>query len=339
MVSIHVTRSDASPSRFRESETRLSRPIGVRATKAIPLILFLICTLIEAGGTSPAPTTPSKTDRYLYEDTRQLVEFVEGAAALMEREGTGAFAEFNQPRSHWRTSSTYLFVYDAGGTCVWHGLSPELVGRNLLSLRDAMGKPAIAMMTAIGRRPERDAADWVFYLWVEHAEFVPTWKSSYVRKVVTPDGKVYLVGSGASTIKVEKVFVRDAVDAAAQLLQQHGRAAAFQELKDPGSRFQFLGSYIFVLDDRGRFLIDPAYPTIQGRDMLDFRDAIGRPVMKEVLAQLKSRDDVWIQFLWPRPGEVVVSRKLMYVRKINVGGESLLVGSDFFVATPVWMRL
>lgn len=340
---IHLTGSDASPSRFRESETRLSRWIGVNAPPTIRLIVTLIVALsvalIEGGCNSPAPTIPSKTDLYLYEDTRQLVDFVEGAAALMEKEGTGAFAEFDRTGSRWRTSSTYLFIYDAGGTCVWHGLSPELVGRNLLSLRDALGKPVVEMMTAVGRRPERDAADWIFYLWVERAEFVPTWKSSYIRKVVTPNGKAYLVGSGASTIKVEKVFVRDAVDAAARLLQQHGRTAAFQELRDPGSRFQFLGSYIFVLDDRGRFLIDPAYPTIQGRDMLDFRDAIGRLVMKDVLAQLKSRDEVWIQFLWPRPGEVVVSRKLMYVRKINVGGEWLLVGSDFYVATPVWMRL
>ena len=72
-----------------------------------------------------------------------------------------------------------------------------------------------------------------------------------MRKAVGPDGKVYLVGSGSSTIKVEKEFVREAVDAAAQLLQRRGRVAAFQELKEPGSRFQFLGSYIFVLDNRG----------------------------------------------------------------------------------------
>jgi hypothetical protein len=27
------------------------------------------------------------------------------------------------------------------------------------------------------------------------------------------------------------------------------------------------------------------------------------------------------------------------VRRVNAGGEELLVGSDFFVATPIWMRL
>ncbi len=267
------------------------------------------------------------------------MSFVESAATLIEQRGTAAFAEFDAPQSKWRTSPTYLFVYDAGGTCVWHGLNRELVGRNLLSLRDALGKPVVEMVTAVGKRPERDAADWIFYLWEERVEFSPSWKSSYVRKAVTPDGKVYLVGSGSSTIKVEKVFLQGAVDAAAVLLEQRGREAAFVELKEPSSRFQFLGSYIFVLDHRGKFLIDPAYPTISGRDMAGFRDAIGRPVVQELLVQLKSSNSAWIQFLWPRPGEMVLSRKLMYVRKVNVGGETLLVGSDFFVATPVWMRV
>jgi signal transduction histidine kinase len=305
-------------------------------------LLFAIwgAVALTATGCSPARTTaPDRADAYLYEDTRRLVHFVEDAATLIEQHGTNAFAEFDKPDSRWKTSPTYLFVYDDTGTCVWHGLNRELVGRNLLSLRDALGKPVVEMVTAVGKRPERDAADWIFYLWEERVEFVPSWKSSYIRKAVAPDGKVYLVGSGSSTIKVEKVFLQDAVDAAASLLEQRGREAAFRELKEPGSRFQFLGSYIFVLDRQGRFLIDPAYPTIEGRDMSGFRDAIGRPVVRELMEQLKKTDRAWVQFLWPRQGETVLSRKMMYVRKVNAGGEELLVGSDFFVATPIWMRL
>jgi signal transduction histidine kinase len=300
-------------------------------------VSWAILIALLAACNSPHPAA-GKADAYLYEDTRRLVHFVEGAAALVEQRGARAFEEFDRAGSVWRNAPTYLFVYDAGGTCLWHGLNRELVGRNLLSLRDALGKPVVEMVAEIGRKPERNASGWIFYLWEERVEFVPSWKASYVRKAVGPDGKVYLVGSGSSTIKVEKAFLQDAVDGAAQLLEQRGRAAAFRELKDPSSRFQFLGSYIFVLDARGRFLIDPAYPTIEGRDMSGFRDAIGRPVVRELLEQLKSSDRVWVQFLWPKQGETVLSRKMMYVRKVNAGGESLLVGSDFFVSTPIWMR-
>jgi signal transduction histidine kinase len=275
----------------------------------------------------------------LYEDTKRLVNFVESAAALIEQRGTGAFQEFDRSDSRWRTSSTYLFVYDLGGTCVWHGMNPELVGRDLIALHDALGKPVIQEITDIGRRPEQDASDWVFYLWEERTELLPSWKSSYVRKAVAPDGKVYLVGSGSNRLKVEKVFVRERVDNAARLLQERGREAAFHDFKDPSSPFYFLGTFVFVLDQQGHSLVDPAYPTLQGRDMSNFRDAIGRPAIRDLLQKLESSDQAWVQFLWPKPGERLPSRKLMYARRVRVGNEMLLVGSDFYLATPVWMRL
>jgi signal transduction histidine kinase len=314
----------------------IAHALWLRAVRfAAVLVAALVCAACNPA--TPA-ANPRKADGYLYEDTRRLVSFVEAAAVLVEQRGSAAFAEFDPPDSRWRTAPTYLFVYDIDGTCVWHGLNRELVGRNLLSLRDALNKPVVQMIVDIGKKPERDASGWVFYLWEERTEFAPNWKSSYIRKAVAPDGKVYLVGTGSSTIKVEKVFLRDAVDAAARLLEERGRAAAFTELRDPSSRFRFLGSYIFVLDARGRSLVDPAYPTHGGRDMTTFRDAIGRPVVTEVMTALANSDSAWIQFLWPRSGETTLSRKLMYVRKVNANGETLLVGSDFFVATPIWMR-
>ena len=72
--------------------------------------------------------------------------------------------------------------------------------------------------------------------------------------------------------------------------------------------------------------------------MVGFRDATGKPVIEEMLLKLKKTDSAWIEFLWPRPGEMLPSRKLMYMRKVNIDGKTLLVGSDFYLATPIWMR-
>jgi signal transduction histidine kinase len=302
------------------------------------LIAVILCLLSAGcGKRSPAETA---TDPYLYEDTRQLVELVESAADLIEQRGPeAAFREFDRPDSRWRNSSTYLFVYDANGTCVWHGLDPELVGRNLISLRDPLGKPVVQSIVDVAGRPEPDASDWMFYLWEERNDFHPDWKSSYIRKVVAPDKKVYLVGSGSHRIKVEKVFAERQVDAAARVIQQKGTEAAFHELVDPASQFNYLGSFVFVLDDRGRALVDPSYPTLQGRDMSNFRDAVGRLVVQELLQKLQTSDTAWLQFLWPKPGERLPSRKLIYARKVNVNGQTLIVGSDFYLLTPIWMKL
>jgi len=303
------------------------------------LALVALVGLLTVGCKAPGPQAASKTNMYLYGDTRQLVDFVESAAVLIERRGTAAFSEFDRAGSQWRTSPTYLFIYDVDGMCVWHGLDRGLMGRNLLSFRDALGKPVVEELTQVGRRSERDAADWIFYLWQEQTEFQPRWKSSYVRKVIAPDGKVYLVGSGSSRLKVEKVFVQQKVDAAARLVQELGREVAFRDLKDLKSPFYFLDTFIFVLDDHGHSLVDPAYPTLQGRDMTVLRDATGRPIVRELLQKLKTAETAWVQFLWPRPGEIMSVRKLMYMRKVQVGSETLLVGSDFYLATPIWMRL
>jgi hypothetical protein len=46
-----------------------------------------------------------------------------------------------------------------------------------------------------------------------------------------------------------------------------------------------------------------------------------------------------VQYLWPKPGGSAPSRKLIYVRKVTVDGEVFVVGSDFFLATPIWLRV
>jgi signal transduction histidine kinase len=153
-----------------------------------------------------------------------------------------------------------------------------------------------------------------------------------------PDGKIYVIGSGIADIKIERRFIEERVRMACEQLQAKGKEAAFREFRDRGSRFVFLDTYIFVLDARGRTVVDPAFPTQAGRDLSEFQDAVGRYAFREMLQKLQRVDEAWVQYLWPKPGSSLPSRKLVYVRKLKVGGETFIVGSDCFLATPVWMR-
>jgi len=279
-----------------------------------------------------------RLSRYMYEDTKRLVKLVEDAATLMERKGAAAFAEFGRKGSRWFDDQYFLFVYDSAGTSTFHATILELVGKNLMDLRDMNGKPLIRFITDVCRKPQRDAHAWVFYLWQEKNEFEPKWKSAYVRKVVMPDGMICAIGSGHHHLKIEKVMVQENVQSAVDLLMAKGKQAAFKEFLNPASRYSFLNTFIWVTDERGRARVDPAFPEKEGRDLTLFQDAIGRPVMKEIIDKLRKNDEVWVQYLWPRPGAIAPSRKLAYVRKVNVGEETFLVGSDFFLATPIWMK-
>jgi hypothetical protein len=304
-------------------------------------LLALLC-LVAACGFGPsgrAATLEDKLSAYRFEDTRQLVAMVEAAADLVARDGTAAFPQFAVAGSRWFHDNLYIFIFAVDGTCVFHAASPGLVGRNLMDFRDIHEKPVIRLITDVAKLPGPDAADWVFYLWEEDKpQLDPQWKSAYVRKAVAPDGKIYLVGSGSYDIKVEEAFITDNVRHAADLIQSAGKEAAFRAFRDPASSFVFLDTYIFVLDEKGRLLVDPAYPTLAGRDLDGFQDAMGVSVIQALIAKLQQHDEAAVQYLWARPGRATLSRKLIYARRVRVGGESMIVGSDFFLATPIWMK-
>jgi hypothetical protein len=275
---------------------------------------------------------------YLYQDTRQLVVFVEEAARLLEKRGPEAFRQFGVRGSRWLNKSRYLFAYDINGVCLFHPAIPELVGWNSLEFKDMNGKPVGRWINEIGHRPEPDASGWLFYLWQAPTDLTPTWKMSYVRKAIGPDGKIYLVGSGVHHFKIETIFVRRCVDRATKLLKSQGRALAFARFRDGASRFFFCDTYIYVINDKGQCLVDPAFPNLEMRDLTHFQDALGHYVVKEMLQRLKNHETAWVQYMIPRPGSTLPSRKLAYLRKVKLNGQTLIVGADFFVATPIWMK-
>jgi signal transduction histidine kinase len=304
------------------------------------LLLALLCVLALGFGPSARAGVPDdKLSAYRYEDTRRLVSLVEDAADLVVRDGpAAAFAQFAVKGSRWFNDDVYIFVYAEDGTCMFHPVQPELVGRNMMGLRDINDKPVIRLITDVARTPAPDASGWVFYLWEDKPALDPQWKSAYIRKAVAPDGKVYLVGSGSYDLKIETTFVETNVRRACELIAAEGRDAAFKQFRDPASPFVFLNTYIFVLDEAGHLLVDPAYPTLAGRDLYDFVDAMGVPVLRALMAKLQQGDEAAVQYMWARPGSPGLSRKLIYARRIRAGGETLIVGSDFYLATPIWMK-
>jgi signal transduction histidine kinase len=303
---------------------------------------YVRCLALAAMILIPRVALGTEDDRlahYTYVETKQLVALVEDAAALIELKGEAAFQEFGVPGTKWFYDDYYLFVYTPDGTNVFHPVAPQLVGKNLIGLRDMNGKAVIRMIADVAKKPERDASDWVFYLWEYKTQLIPLWKTSYIRKAVAPDGTVYVVGAGLYNMKTERAFVHDRIALACDMLLSKGRDLAFKEFRDPASAFVFLGAYIFVLDENGRTLVDPSFPTNAGRDLSGFRDAVGMPVVEELFNKLKRTNDAWVQYLWPKPGSPVPTRKLMYARKVIVNGETFIVGSDFYLATPIWMHV
>jgi hypothetical protein len=195
-------------------------------------LLVLLATILLLLAIVPAAAN-ERLSLYAYRDTRSLVALVEDAASLLERKGEQAFKDFGQKDSKWLNEDSYFFVYALDGTCLFHPITPELIGQNVMALRDINGKPIIRLITDVGRKPEKNAHGWVFYLWQNETQLTPSWKSTYVRKVVGSNGQTYVIGSGSFTIKVEKLFVEERVRLAADLVKSAGKDAAFNSRTRP----------------------------------------------------------------------------------------------------------
>ena len=275
---------------------------------------------------------------YAYKRTKRIVSVVEEAAALIERQGEEVFPLFRKKGSKWFQGDMYLFIYDLSGKNVVHPVQPEFEGQNLIDLQDINGKPVIQLIIDKVTKHDKPSG-WVHYMWIRPEEIFPMWKSSYVLKTKAPSGKEYVIGSGVYNMKVEKQFIIEMVDDAVELIKLEGKAA-FDKFRDKSSEFVFLGNYLFVVKLDGTAVVDPAFPSLEGRNLLDFKDAVGRYVVREMVEKFNKLigDSTWISYMWPKAGEVRPSRRLAYLHKVKLGPETFIVGSGFSPARPIWMK-
>src|SRR5262245_32124875 len=74
------------------------------------------------------------------EKAQQIEALVTKAAALIEKNGKVAFAEFRKKDSEWFHGDTYLFVYDLKANVLLNPAFPQREGTNVTGQKDAKGK-------------------------------------------------------------------------------------------------------------------------------------------------------------------------------------------------------
>jgi signal transduction histidine kinase len=261
---------------------------------------------------------------YQYKETEQLVDLVNDASALIEEKGEAAFAEFAVQDSKWRHDDKYIFVIDPDAMVYAHA-STALVGTNVMDLKDVNGKPFIKWF--IREVANGDSSGWSYYLWNIPGQDEPTWKTTFVRSAIAPSGKKYITGCGLYNMKMERAFVVDQVNEAADMIKGEG-ITAFDELRDPTSEFIFNNNYVFVLDDEGTLLV---HPEIEGTNLYDVQDEEGKYFIREMLEVAKEDGSGWVDYWWNKPGEDKPSSKSSYIRKVEVDGDILIVGVGVYL--------
>ena len=129
------------------------RPRGSRFACPQPLLAGLLVTALCFATGRPATAS-------LAEQAQALVE---RAAAHIHAVGSAqAFADISRPGGAFVEGELYVFCHSADGHVLANGGNPKLVGRNLLSLRDAEGRLPIV---DVNRVALGEGQGWVEYLW------------------------------------------------------------------------------------------------------------------------------------------------------------------------------
>jgi len=120
---------------------------------------------------------------------QQVVSFVKEAAAFARANGQEkACAVFNDPKGKFVRGSMYIYAYDISGVELANGANRELVGKNLIDLKDPKGLLVVKEHIDVAKK----GGGWMTYTWKNPATGKFATKLGYVLPV---DGK-WLVGSG-----------------------------------------------------------------------------------------------------------------------------------------------
>lgn len=121
------------------------------------------------------------------------------------------------------------------------------------------------------------------------------------------------------------------VDRAAALIERKGKDA-FPEFKKKNSGWYKGENYVFVDDMNGTVLVNPPTPEIEGKNLIDMKDAKGKALIREFIETAKTKGSGWVDYWWPKPGESKPSKKISYIKKAKMpNGEMVIVGAGAYV--------
>ena len=176
---------------------------------------------------------------------------------------------------------------------------PAGEGQNVSGMKDLLGRPFGKMILEAAGSPSGEG--WVHYMYPEPGDIFPTWKSTFVKRVTFPSGKQYVIGCGIYNMQMDKAFIEDVVNRAAALVADRGKEA-FGQLRDKTGPFVFMDTYVFVDTPDGTELVNPAQPSLEGKNLIDLRDLKGKPVVQEEIAAAMKDGSAWVDLYWYKPG-------------------------------------
>lgn len=189
-----------------------------------------------------------------------------------------------------RGDSRYYFIQSLDGTVLLFPPEPALEGTNILVEEKNRYTYVIENLIELARTQKNGFCIYPFFHPEKEGRLYD--KLTYYRSFQPLN---ILIGTGEYLVHVRELIKEETIDWI--------------------SRIRFGdGGYVFVLDLKGNLLshIDPKY---QGRNLMDYRNSEGFPVVREIIrTAIAHPEGAYLEYLWEKPTTGLQSPKLTFVQ-------------------------
>ncbi len=132
----------------------------------------------------------------------------------------------------------------------------------------------------------------------------------------------------ADSATKEEVIAK--VKEAASMITKQGQDASFKEINNKKGKFVWKDTYVFVFDLEGTLAAHPFTPHNIGMNQVNWRDKSDPPrqPIKDMVDVAKGKGKGWVEYMWYKPGEEALSKKISYIYRVP--GQNLLVGAGIY---------
>ena len=278
--------------------------------------------------------TSDYKDKYQYKETKEIVEMVETAVALINQYGEDVFDSFRKKNSFWFKDNKYIFIDDMSGVEILNPAFPSLEGKNIIDLQDAWGKYMVKdYIREVYKYGKNKPSGWFHFLWPRPDNGEITWKSTYVAKATTPEGMEYVVGSGGYDMKMEPEFMIDAVYDAINVIKRRGLEKALDIIAAKDEEFFYKDTNIFVVTDRAEELVNkvfPNFPNVKDEYLWQIQDIERKYVFKDIVNTVREKGQGWVLAAWYSKSEKSQRPEYIhfYVKGLQLKDKFLIIGTS-----------
>ncbi|NVM74391.1 signal transduction histidine kinase [Duganella sp. SG902] len=123
--------------------------------------------------------------------------------------------------------------------------------------------------------------------------------------------------SGAYAQEAERAAAMALADKAVANIQKKGVEEACKDFVDPKAGYIQGDVYVVVQDMQCKMVCHATIPRMNGKDMIELKDANGKYFTKDMRAVAMSGKPGWVDYVWPNPTSKVLEPKSAYVRKAD----------------------